>query len=43
MDRQIISWTPENWLTVFLMTWGGFLVLAIIVNLVHKFTGKSDG
>lgn len=42
MDRTVISWTPENWLTVTLMTWTGMLVLAILVHLVFRAKGGAN-
>lgn len=43
MDRTIISWTPENWLTVILMVAvGGFLV-GVVARVAHKVTGDSNG
>lgn len=43
MDHTIISWTPTNWITVFLMAAGGFLILKAIgagVKLVRSKQGS---
>lgn len=39
MDPVIISWTPTNWVTVFLMALGGALVLKVIAIGIHKARG----
>lgn len=36
MDPVIISWTPTNWVTIFLMALGGFLFLKLAVIAVEK-------
>lgn len=39
MDPVIISWTPTNWITIFLMVLGGFLLLKVAfmgVNMVRN-------
>lgn len=36
MERNVISWTPENWLTIILMVWLGGLIVAFIARAVHK-------
>lgn len=36
MERNVISWTPENWLTVLLMVWLGGLVLAVAARTIHR-------
>jgi hypothetical protein len=36
MEPVILSWTPTNWATVFLMALGGFLVLKVAVIAVKK-------
>jgi hypothetical protein len=43
MEPTIISWTPTNWITVFLMAAGGFLILKAAfagVKLVQSKQGK---
>lgn len=30
MDPVIITWTPTNWVTIFLMALGGFLIVKLI-------------
>jgi len=42
MERTVISWTPENWLTVILMVVVGFSVLGVLARVVHKATAKAD-
>jgi len=42
MDRAVISWTPENWVTVTLMTWTGMFVLAVIVHMIYRFSGSKN-
>lgn len=32
MDRYIITWTPTNWVTVFLMAAGGFFFLQLAMK-----------
>lgn len=39
METTIISWTPTNWLTVFLMAIGGFVVLKLALIGVQKARG----
>ena len=41
-DRTIISWTPENWLTVLLMVAVGGFLIGCAMRVAHKFTGGSD-
>lgn len=36
MDPVIISWTPTNWVTIFLMALGGFLILKVATLAVQK-------
>jgi hypothetical protein len=42
MERTVISWTPENWLTVILMVTLGWWAIACAARLVHKAKGGSD-
>lgn len=39
MGENIISWNFTNWLTVFLMAMGGFLVLSLIAQAYHSARG----
>jgi hypothetical protein len=41
MDTTIISWTPTNWVTIFLMAVGGFLVLKLAIVGIQKATGQN--
>lgn len=41
MDPVIISWTPTNWLTIFLMALGGFLILKVLLLGLKKATTGS--
>lgn len=44
MEPVIISWTPTNWITVFLMVLGGFLLLKVAIMGVKKVTtGSANG
>jgi len=36
MEPVILSWTPTNWATVFLMALGGFLILKVITVGIKK-------
>lgn len=36
MERNVISWTPENWLTVLLMVWLGGMIIAVGVRTFHR-------
>lgn len=43
MDTTIISWTPTNWVTIFLMAAGGFLILKLIaMGIKNAQTGGSN-
>lgn len=41
-DRTIISWTPENWLTVILMVAVGGFIVGSVLRLAHKFAAPTD-
>jgi len=41
MGTTIISWTPTNWVTVFLMAAGGFLVVRTVMAAIGK--AKNNG
>lgn len=32
MNDNIITWTPTNWVTIFLMAVGGFFILGLVVK-----------
>lgn len=36
MEPTIISWTPTNWVTVFLMALGGLLIVKVVTMGVKK-------
>jgi hypothetical protein len=42
MEPVILSWTPTNWATVFLMALGGFLILKVIVIGVKKASSMNS-
>lgn len=41
MDPVIISWTPTNWITIFLMVLGGFLVLKVATIGIKMVAAKA--
>lgn len=41
MEPVIISWTPTNWATVFLMVLGGALMVKVVMILFKKITTGS--
>ncbi len=41
MEPTYISWTPTNWLTVFLMAAGGFVIAKAVMAAVKK--ARSNG
>lgn len=41
MQPVIISWTPTNWATIFLMALGGFLILKLAIVGYKKAKGQS--
>lgn len=43
MEPVIISWTPTNWATVFLMVLGGLLILKVIILGFKKVTTGNAG
>lgn len=43
MQPVIISWTPTNWITIFLMAVGGFLILKGVFLGVTYIKNKSNG
>lgn len=43
MERVYIQWTIVNWITVFLMAVMGFMLLGMIAQAAHNFTGKFAG
>ncbi len=36
MEPTYISWTPTNWLTVFLMAFGGFIIVKFVLAIIKK-------
>lgn len=43
MEPTIISWTPTNWVTVFLMALGGLLIVKVVTMGVKKVaTGSAS-
>jgi hypothetical protein len=43
MDPVIISWTPTNWATIFLMALGGMLIVKVIfVGFNHFVRGDAN-
>jgi len=43
MEDSIISWTPENWLTVGLMGAIFFLVIGLVAQLIRKYSPGGGG
>lgn len=41
MERTFISWTIENWITVFLMVSLGYVVFALIMQFALPALGKG--
>lgn len=41
MDPVIISWTPTNWATIFLMALGGALIVGLALMAIQKLRGAS--
>lgn len=41
MDRTYISWTPTNWVTIFLMAAGGFVIAKAIIMGVKKVSASK--
>lgn len=42
-DSVIIAWTPTNWLTIFLMALGGFVVLKLITSAIQNARNAGQG
>jgi len=42
-DSVLIAWTPTNWLTIFLMALGGFVILKLISAAITNARGGSGG
>jgi hypothetical protein len=42
METTIISWTPTNWITIFLMAVGGFVILKLGVMLIQNAQGAPS-
>lgn len=43
MNDNIITWTPTNWVTVFLMAVGGFFILGFVVKGVKAVAAMRSG
>lgn len=43
MNDNIITWTPTNWVTVFLMAVGGFFILGLGVKGVKAVISARNG
>lgn len=43
MDPVIISWTPTNWATIFLMAVGGVLIVNLILMGVKAIANRGAG
>lgn len=43
MNDNIITWTPTNWVTVFLMAVGGFFILGLAVKSVKAAMAARSG
>jgi hypothetical protein len=41
-DSVIIAWTPTNWLTIFLMAVGGFLVIKLVTMGIKNASGSQS-
>lgn len=41
MDRTVITWSAENWITVTLMAAVGFVALSLVAQGVHALRAKS--
>lgn len=41
MDKTIITWTPENMLTICLMVFVTFSFAGLLARLAHKATAKQ--
>ena len=42
MEPVIISWTPTNWATIFLMVLGGFLIAKCAILAFQKVRGGGN-
>ena len=42
MNDNIITWTPTNWITIFLMAVGGFFILGLVVKGVKAAAGAAS-
>lgn len=43
MNDNIITWTPTNWVTVFLMAAGGFFILGLATKGVKAAIAAKNG
>ena len=42
MNETVISWTPQNWITVFLMVFLGSIIIGAVAAAISK-VRNSDG
>jgi hypothetical protein len=42
MQPVIISWTPTNWATIFLMALGGFAIVGLVIKGYQKYKGTGN-
>lgn len=42
MNETVISWTPQNWITVFLMVFLGSLIVGALAATIGKYRMKGD-
>lgn len=43
MKDNIITWTPTNWITIFLMALGGFFILGTATKAVKAAIAAKSG
>lgn len=41
MNETVISWTPQNWITIFLMVFLGSVIVGAVAATVHKMRAAS--
>lgn len=42
MNETVITWTPQNWITVFLMVFIGFAVIGLGLRIFSKIRPQAD-
>lgn len=42
MEPTYLSWTPTNWVTVFLMAAGGFIIFKLAISAVKAAKNKGQ-